>query len=144
MGAITHVQASLRGDPAALEIADLANEGEGIDHETIADDANFAGIEHARGDQVQDVPLGADFDRVSGVATALVADHDLRVTTEKIHDLSLALIAPLGSYQQCIRHLAKSFPTSAKTGSGCSTEGRAGQAEGFVKKQGLENDGGVS
>ncbi len=55
-------------------------------------------------DEVQDVFLLADEDRVAGVVAALRADDDVRLLGQHVNDLAFAFVAPLGADQNCIRH----------------------------------------
>ncbi len=62
-------------------------------------------MEDAGRDEVQDGLLAAHHQRVAGVVAALEADHHVGVLGEEIDDLSLALVAPLGSDDDHVRHV---------------------------------------
>jgi hypothetical protein len=84
-------------DAARLEPVDLAGQDLRVDDDAVADDAALAGIEDPRRDQVQGELLALADDRVARVVAALEAHDGVRPLREQIHDLPLALVAPLGA-----------------------------------------------
>jgi hypothetical protein len=84
-------------EPLRLTVADLLEEGLGVDDHAVAEDAALAGVEHARRDQVRDQLLAADDERVPGVGTAAVAHDRVGALGEDVDDLALSFVAPLGS-----------------------------------------------
>jgi len=105
-------------DPELFEAVDFVDETDGIDDDAVADDAHFAFAKDAGRDEMQDVFLFADEDRVSRVVTALRAHDDVGVTGEDIDDFAFAFVAPLGAYQDRICHSwcgprpLRDFPTA--------------------------------
>ena len=89
---------------AALQRINFPHQHRRIDDHSVGDDARLSGVQNPGGNQVQDGPLASDDKGVAGVVPALKADHHLRVFGEKVDDLSLPLVAPLGSYDHDIRH----------------------------------------
>ena len=85
-------------DAAALEGVDLAEQRGQIDHHSVADDGDDVRVQHATGDELQRVPLGAHHHGVAGVVAALVAHHVGVFGSEKVDDLGLAFVTPLGAY----------------------------------------------
>ena len=63
-----------------------------------------AGVEDARGDQVELELLAVAHDRVAGVVAALEADHEVGPLGEQVGDLPLPLVAPLGADYDYSRH----------------------------------------
>ncbi len=92
------------GDVFGAESFDFAGQGDGVEDDAVADDADGGGAEDAGGDEVEDVFGAADDDGVTGIVAALTADDDLGFLSEKIDDLALAFIAPLGAYEDGISH----------------------------------------
>jgi len=68
--------------------------------------ANFPRANSGR-NQVENIFRAAMNNGVTRVVAALAADHDVRLGGQDIDDLSLALIAPLGTDQNCVRHELK-------------------------------------
>ena len=44
-------------------------------------------------------------DRMAGIIAALIANHVVEISGNKIGDLALALVAPLGADQHHVRHV---------------------------------------
>ena len=85
------------GRPASLELADLGEEGHGVEDNAVADDAPGFGAEDAAGDELQDELAAFNDDGVAGVVAAGVAGDDVEVLGKDVDDLALALVAPLGT-----------------------------------------------
>src|SRR5437879_11333486 len=96
MRAIRDVQALLRADDTGAQRVELGEERLGIEHPAVADDA-YSALDDARGDLVQHELPRAGIDGVAGVGAALVADDEIGALGEHVHDLPLALVAPLGA-----------------------------------------------
>ncbi len=92
-------------DPDFAQALDFADERDRIDHDAVADDADFAPPQNAGGNEVQDVFFSAVDDGVAGVVAALAADDDIGVAGEDVDDFALAFIAPLRAdeYRVCHR-----------------------------------------
>ena len=84
-------------DAELAQPLDFLDEADRIDHHTVADDADLILAQDARRNQVQDVFLPFDVDRVAGVVAALRADHHIRLFGQHVNNLALAFIAPLGT-----------------------------------------------
>ena len=89
---------------ALLELVDLAHQHRGVDHHPIADHAGLSLVQDPRGDQVQHRLLAAHHEGVTGVVATLEADDDLDMLGEEIHQLALALITPLRTHHDDVRH----------------------------------------
>ena len=57
----------------------------------------LARAQNPRRNQVEDVFLLADKNRVPGVVAALGADDDVRLVRQHVNDFSFAFVAPLGA-----------------------------------------------
>ena len=95
--ALAEMRRPLDVDAAPLEADDLVGDDLRVDDHAVADQAQLAGVEDPRRDQVELVDLVAADDRVAGVVAALVADHDVGPLGEQVGDLPLPLVAPLGA-----------------------------------------------
>mgnify|MGYP000511707203 CR=1 FL=1 len=97
VGLAAHLQ--LRAaDAAALERVDLLEQRGQVDHHAVPDDRNDVRVQHAARDELQRVPLGAHHHRVTGVVATLITDDMAVLGGEQVDDLGLALVAPLGAY----------------------------------------------
>jgi uncharacterized surface protein with fasciclin (FAS1) repeats len=96
----------LRRDMHALrlEAADLGHQRMRIDDDAIANDAQLAGAHDAGGEQAQLVGNAVNDERVAGIVTALEAHDDVGALGEPVDNLALALVAPLRSDDDYIRH----------------------------------------
>jgi hypothetical protein len=91
-------------DVLLFQTRDLGDEMPGIDHDAVADHRQLARPHHARGQQGQLVDLVADDEGMAGVMAALEAHHDLGAFRQPVHDLALALVAPLGADHCYVGH----------------------------------------
>ena len=64
-------------DTQVTQAVDLGDKGDRIDNNAVANHANFAAPEYSRRDEVQDVFDAPMNDGVSGVVSALAADHNV-------------------------------------------------------------------
>jgi len=81
-----------------LELAqpfDLGPRARSIDHDAVADYANFSAPQNSRTESGGEHIRAAMNNGVTRVVAALAADHDVRLGGQDIDVLSLALIAPL-------------------------------------------------
>ncbi len=77
------------------QLADLFEQGERVDHEPVADDGDFAGVQNTAGDQAKDEFPVADLYGVAGVVAALKPNDVVVSAGEQIDELSFAFVAPL-------------------------------------------------
>ena len=89
------------------EPVDFFHERERIDHDAVADHADFSAAENSRRDEVQNIFGAAMDDGVTGVIPALAAHHDVRPGGEHVDDFSLSLVAPLRADQNRVGHEIK-------------------------------------
>ena len=89
--------AELAGEIVAAlgQLLGLGPEQDGIDDHTVADDIGLATLENPRRNRAQDVLLTVELKRMAGIGTALETRYDLVAGRQYIHDLALALVAPL-------------------------------------------------
>src|SRR6185369_12105882 len=70
----------------------------------------------AGGDGLEHELLAAHHHRMAGVVPALVTDDDTHVGGQHVHDLALALVAPLGAHHHDVRHVRLQVPGNAAAG----------------------------
>ena len=86
----------------------LLAEEDGVDHHAVADDVGLAALENARRNRAEHVFLAVEFQRVTGIGTALETGHHLVTGRQHVHDLPFALVTPLQAednvnFFHCIR-----------------------------------------
>jgi hypothetical protein len=94
---VTDLQVLFDDHAELAERADLVEQGGGVDDHAVPKDAELVGMENARGDELEGEVMVAELHRMPGVVASLVAGHDVIVLAEKIDDLPLPLVAPLGA-----------------------------------------------
>ena len=104
MGGGADEQAPVYGDPAPGQFVELLQQRLRIENHPVADDAGFAGVQDAGGNDVKDEDVVPDLDGVPGVCTPLVAHHAVRIDGEIVDDLGLSLVSPLGAENHFGRH----------------------------------------
>ena len=102
--------AELLGDVVAAlgELFGLGAEQNGIQNDAVSDDVGFTALEDSRGNRAEHVFLPAELQRMTGIGTTLESGYNLVMGREHVHDLSLALVAPLEAednvyFFHCIR-----------------------------------------
>src|SRR5215470_11248268 len=75
-----------------------------IEHDAVADDRQLAGSHDPGGQKRQLEGDAVDHQRMACIMAALEADHDVGLLGEPVDDLALALVAPLGTDHDHIRH----------------------------------------
>ena len=96
-------------DAALLQAVQLLHQHLGVDHAAVADHAQGARPEDAARHQPQLVGVVAQHQRVAGVVAALVAGHHVGPLGQRVDDLALALVAPLGAHDDATRHRVPSL-----------------------------------
>jgi hypothetical protein len=92
-------------DPGIFEHADLFAKGHRIDNDSITDDANAIFMEYSAWDKVEDeFPAVGEFDRMSGIRTALVSGYNVCAGSKEIDNFSFSFITPLRAEHNCYRH----------------------------------------
>ena len=89
----------LGGDAVGLEHVNLLKDNLGVDDAAVTDHRHVVGIHDAGRHLVQAVLLAVDDDGVTGVVAARVAHDSIEVAGDQVANLTLALIAPLGTDQ---------------------------------------------
>ena len=110
LGAVRDLELAVDIDAELANAGDFLEEGDGVQHHAVADDAHAARAQHAAGNELQHEFLAADDDGVAGVVAAGITRHGAEALAEHVHDLSLALIAPLGA-QHHRRFRSHCFPS---------------------------------
>jgi hypothetical protein len=83
---------------------DLFQQDLRIDDDTVSDQALLSRMQDPGRDQVADGLLTIDNEGVAGVVSALVSDHDISLRCKEVHHLPFALVSPLGSDYDHVRH----------------------------------------
>jgi len=94
---IADEQVAIDVDAVSAQGIHFFHQGEGVEHDSVADDAAASLAQDAAGDQLQDELLALDGDRVAGIMAAGVARYDTKALRENVNDLAFALVAPLCS-----------------------------------------------
>src|SRR5215211_9011115 len=68
-----------------------------IDHHTIAEHTNFVRMDYSRRQQPQNERFIAYVDAMAGIMPALITRNYVETVREQVDNLSLALVAPLGT-----------------------------------------------
>jgi len=95
-------------DALGDELVHLPHQPGGVDHHPRPEIALGPGVDDPRGHQVEgEVAVGVA-DGVAGVVAAVVADDGGETAGEQIHDLALALVAPLTTddHERILTHAA--------------------------------------
>ncbi len=69
------------------------------------DHIDHRGVDDSAGDQMQFVDLVTHHDRMTGIGPALVANHDIKLAGQQIHQLAFGLVAPLQTDHTQIWHI---------------------------------------
>ena len=93
-----------RVDVLGLEHVDLGQQHRRLDDDAVADHWCDVGVEHSARDQLEREHVAADDDRVARVVPALVSHAERAFLGEVVGEATLALIAPLGSYDHRAGH----------------------------------------
>src|SRR4030095_11000833 len=101
-----HAQAAPDLNPALFQRGPLLDQRRRIHNDTIADDAGLSGMQDAGRNKVENKPLLADDNRMTGIMAALEADDQIGRLGQKVHNLPLALVSPLGSNNDDVGHYA--------------------------------------
>lgn len=103
-------------DACLHQLVNLLEQRRRIDHDTVADHADHAWMEHAGGDEPENELPPVHVDGVPGVVTTLIASHDVEVGRQQVDDLALPFVTPLRAQHgeihkriDCIR-LSRHFP----------------------------------
>ena len=90
---------ALAAEALGLEGVDLLEDDRRVDDAAVADDRQCVLVDNAGGNLVKSQLVAVGDDRVTGVGTAAVAADDIEVTRDEVGDLTLALVAPLGTHK---------------------------------------------
>src|SRR5208337_2987871 len=74
----------------------------GVQNHAVADEALDAGMQDARGNQMENELFAAHHQGMAGVVAALITHHYLGLRGQEIDDLPLAFVPPLGAYYHYI------------------------------------------
>ncbi len=91
-------------DPEFFDARDLLDKRPRVDHDAVADYREFVLTHDARWQKRELVGLPSTTERVAGVMSALKTHHHVGTLGQPVHDLALALVAPLGADDHDIGH----------------------------------------
>ena len=94
------------GHPGSPELIHFIQQILAIKRNAITQNVHNTLTENAGGEQVQSKGPLVIYDRVTGVAAALITDHDVIVIGEIIYHAALALVAPVDTYDCTVCHVA--------------------------------------
>ena len=112
MRALAHQEPALRCNAAFIQRFDLLEEDRRVDDGALSNDAAGLLVKDPRGNQMKNLFLATDHQRVAGVCAAGVSHDEVGVRGVEVDDLTLAFVPPLGSYHHQCTH--DSFPTRAQ------------------------------
>ena len=98
MRGLADIQVTVDGHAASTQVLNFGKQRHRIDYHAVADHADLARMQDARRDQVQDILLVANLNRVTRVVAALIAHHHVGLFGQHVDDLALALVAPLRAH----------------------------------------------
>src|ERR1700722_20521407 len=79
------------------KLSDFLKKGQRVEHDAVADHGTAIWPQNPAGHQLQDELLSPDDDRMPGVVAAGIARYHRKPVGKNIDDLSLTLVAPLGT-----------------------------------------------
>src|SRR5215468_5735305 len=116
MRAIADEQIFVDVDPQSAQAVHFGHKRDWIDNYAVSDHADFAMPQDSRRNQMQHIFHAAVNDCVSGIIAALAANNDVRPRGKHVDNLAFALIAPLHSHQNCVRHIKSKTGPPASPG----------------------------
>ncbi len=85
-----------------------------VNHDAVADNALPPFVQNAGRNQVQHKCFFADFNRMPGVVSPLIAGDNIEFFRQHVHDFPFAFISPLHSKNHQICHVFPAFPSRAQ------------------------------
>jgi hypothetical protein len=101
LGAVGNEQIPVDAETQLAQPRNLFEEGDRIQNHAIANHALASRAEHSAGNELQHETLAANDDRVTGIVPAGIARHGAEALAQHVHNLALALVAPLGAHYHC-------------------------------------------
>ena len=105
-------QAAFRVDTLGVEVSNFIQRLNRIQHHAVTDYANFVFVHDARGNQVEHELLVAHFYGMASISAALETHDVVCVQSQKINNLGLAFVTPLGTDYNTICHISFVFISS--------------------------------
>jgi hypothetical protein len=99
------------GQTVIPELIHLADEDTGVKHYSIADEACLPVVEYPGGNEMKDILLVIDNQRVSGIVAALKTYHTISLFGKQVDDFPFSFVSPLGPNDNDICH-AVLFPVA--------------------------------
>jgi hypothetical protein len=105
MGMFAHQQiVGTHGNAPFLQAVHFLDQYGRVHDHAVADDTELAGVKYPGRDQMADEQLPLYHHGMAGIVSPLKAGHHVTTFGQYVHDLALAFISPLGSYDNDIRH----------------------------------------
>ena len=98
-----------------FDVLHLVIESDGIDHDTVADDAFDSGTENSGRNEVENVTFVTDLNGVTGIVSALETDDHIDILGQNVNEFTFAFIAPLGTDKHIYCHNKSSLYNVIKT-----------------------------
>jgi len=92
---------AINRDAGFAKLFHFLQESDGIEHDSVADDAPASLAEDATGHKLQHKPIAIDNDGVASVVSAGVTGHYGKLLGEHVNDFALTLVAPLRADNDC-------------------------------------------
>src|SRR6516162_7496391 len=116
MRAVADEQVLVDVDSQLTQAIHLGHKRNWIDNHAVSDHADFAVSQDSRRNQMQHIFHAAVNDCVPGIIAALAPDNDVCPRGQHIDNLAFALIAPLHSHQNSVRHMKSKTGPPASPG----------------------------
>ena len=109
MGVIGNEQAAFGVDTLGVQVGDFGQGLHRVQHHAVTDHANLVVVHNAGGNQVEHELLVAHFHGMASVCAALETHNVVCVQRQKINNLGLAFVTPLGTDYNTICHISFVF-----------------------------------
>ena len=102
-------QTAFRVDSLGVQVGDFGQSLHRVKHHAVTDHANLIIMHNARGNQVEHELLVAHFHGMACIGAALETHDIVCVQSQKINNLGLAFVTPLGTDYNTICHISFVF-----------------------------------
>ena len=102
MGLVGNKKTPFHGNAVAPEPFDLFKKRLGVNHDPVADDADFSGMKDPGGNLVEDKFTVLDPDRVTRIISSLKTSDDVATRGQEIDHFPFPFISPLGTDQNAV------------------------------------------
>ena len=95
MSAVADEQVAIYIHAGGAQRVHFLDEGEGIEHNSVADDTTATLAQHAAGDELKDELFALDGDGVPGIVAAGITRHQVEALGEDVDNFAFAFVTPL-------------------------------------------------